>query len=214
MGWLGQTYLHVTPSILKACMPNCPDPDQWAGAFDDALRWHGGEVDLAMLLAQVGHESSDLTRLEEGFNYAASALVPVFGTDQITAAAAQRLGRSPGNRADREAIANDVYGDEWGRRNLGNTEPGDGWRFRGRGPIQITGRANYTALARDTGLAAVEDPDCLLRPAGGALAALWYWKGRLRAGMSIEAATRAINGGTNGLADRRARYEHCQEILG
>lgn len=213
MAWIDRTLLHLLPEDITACMPNCPDPDKWAGAFDDAIRWHGGEVDLAMLFAQIGHESSDLTQLEEGFNYAAEALVPVFGTDQITAAAAARLGRSPGNRADREAIANDVYGDEWGVKNLGNTAPGDGWRFRGRGPIQITGRANYAALAQDTSLNAVGDPDCLLRPTGGALAALWYWKLRLRPGMTLEEATRAINGGTNGLADRRARYERCERAL-
>lgn len=213
MTWFDQTLLHLTADDIRACMPGCPDPSRWAAAFDDAIRWHGTPLDLAMLFAQVGHESSDLTRLEEGFNYAASALVPVFGTDRITAAAAARLGRAPGQRADRQAIANDVYGGQWGVKHLGNTAPGDGWRFRGRGPIQITGRANYAALAKDTGLNAIGDPDCLMRPEGGALSALWYWRRRLRVGMSVEEATKAINGGHTGIDDRRARYERCKRAL-
>lgn len=202
MAWRDSTYLHLLPEDISGCMPGCPDPDSWASAFDDAIRWHGGEVDLAMLLAQVGHESADLTRLEESLSYSAERLMVVWPSRFPDLATAKRYARNA------EALANKVYGDR-----LGNESPGDGWRFRGRGPIQITGRANYAALSKDTGLNAVGDPDCLLRPAGGALSALWYWRRRLNPGMSIEEATRAINGGTNGLADRRARYERCKEVL-
>lgn len=202
MTWFDRTYLHLTPDDIAGCMPGCPSPEKWASAFDDAIRWHGGEVDVAMLFTQVGHESSDLTRLEENLNYSAERLMVVWPSRFPDLATAKRFAGDP------EALANRVYGDR-----LGNTFPGDGWRFRGHGPIQVTGRDNYARLARDTGLNAIGDPDCLLRPAGGALSALWYWKLRLKPGMSLEAATRAINGGVNGLADRRARYERCREVL-
>lgn len=79
----------------------------------------------------------------ESLNYSVGRLRQVFGTHRITAEEARKYGRSGSKKADQRAIANTVYGGRWGRDNLGNVQPGDGWLYRGRGFAQITGRANY-----------------------------------------------------------------------
>lgn len=89
----------------------------------------------------------------ESLNYSVQGLLNTFGTRRISPADAARFGRSASHPANQEAIANLVYGGEWGREHLGNTQPGDGWKYRGRGLVQITGRANYAKF----GLA--DDPD-------------------------------------------------------
>ncbi|MBO0866230.1 MAG: hypothetical protein J2P16_14290 [Mycobacterium sp.] len=110
-----------------------------------------------------------------------------------------------------------------GRADLGNTQPGDGPRFKGRGPIQVTGRANYTALsawAHKHGFVPsanffVVHPRKLAAPRYVFLGPVWYWTvarpqlNSLSDHRDIVGATRAINGGTNGLADRQYRWQHC-----
>lgn len=173
--------------------------------------------------AQVGHESAGLTRLVESFNYAAESLVPVFGRHRITPEQAKLYGRRDNRAANQQAIANIVYGGAWGLRNLGNTEPGDGWKYRGRGPIQVTGLRN-TLRARE-GLRSllgsvpdfVEDPDQLVLPLWGALSAGLYWSDRRINEMAdageIDEVTRAINGGDNGIEDRRRRVDVARAAL-
>jgi putative chitinase len=102
----------------------------------------------AMFLANIGHESQRLTRTVENLNYRVEALLSMFGRHRITEADARRFGRSPTQPADQAAIANCIYGGSWGAANLGNTQAGDGAKFRGRGLIQNTGRYN-AARARD-----------------------------------------------------------------
>ena len=136
-----ETYRHITPEQLAACMPGCHNPTQWAVAFDDAIEFFDvRRDDRAMLLAQVGHESQDLNTLEENLSYSARRLMQVwpsrFPNDRI----ASQYAHNP------EALANNVYG---GR--MGNDKDGDGWLFRGRGPIQLTGRYNYTRFAARAG---------------------------------------------------------------
>jgi putative chitinase len=94
-----------------------------------------------------------------------------------------------------------------GRRDLGNTEPGDGERFMGRSPIQLTGRANYRAAGKALGFALEETPELAELPHVGARIAGWYWRwrGLSRLSNDLVAATKRINGGTNGLADRGKR---------
>lgn len=87
----------------------------------------------------------------ENLNYAADRLVPLFGSRRITQQQANKYGRTVSHPANQEAIANIVYGGEWGRINLGNTEPGDGWYFRDRGLKQITGSSNYRTCGAGTG---------------------------------------------------------------
>ncbi|UOQ53037.1 glycoside hydrolase family 19 protein [Hymenobacter cellulosivorans] len=105
-----------------------------------------------------------------------------------------------------------------GRKDLGNVMPGDGVRFRGRGLIQITGRANYYALSQAFGVDFVANPVLLEQPLYAALSAGWYWKGRglneLADGNFFLTITKRINGGTNGLADRERRFLVAAKALG
>ena len=128
-------------------------------------------------LAQLKHESAQFRRLHESLDYSAEALVSMFSRERISTADAARYGRSPGHPSNQPAIANCIYGGVWGAKNLGNTQPGDGWRFIGRGLKQLTGRANYArcslALLNDDQL--VYRPDMLEQPDAAALSAGWFW---------------------------------------
>lgn len=105
-----------------------------------------------------------------------------------------------------------------GRADLGNTEPGDGPYFRGRGLIQITGRANYAKCGEELGLPLLENPELLEQPINAARSAAWFWETH---GLNDLAdvgdfirITKRINGGTNGLADRQAFYARAKQVLG
>lgn len=105
-----------------------------------------------------------------------------------------------------------------GRSDLGNTQPGDGYRYRGRGYIQLTGRHNYTAAGKALGLDLAGNPDLAAKPENAARVAAWYWNSRnineaADAGNFVE-VTRRINGGTNGLSDRQAYYDRARTALG
>ncbi|PHK93211.1 endolysin [Pseudoroseomonas rhizosphaerae] len=171
----------------------------------------------AAFLAQIGHESAGLTRLVESLDYAAERLVPVFGAHRITATQAAALGRKPGRPAQQQAIANQVYGGAWGLQQLGNVELNDGWRYRGRGALQITGRANYTRCAAALGVPLETLPACLETPTGAAEAAAWWWANHgcnaLADTGDFSALTRRINGGLTGLAERVALLNQARVTL-
>ncbi|MEN9928309.1 MAG: hypothetical protein RLZZ231_230, partial [Bacteroidota bacterium] len=118
---------------------------------------------IAHFLAQIHEETGGFVKLSENLNYSPAGLMKTFGTNQISPAQANQYGRMVNRKANQEAIANIVYGGEWGKKNLGNTQVGDGWRFRGRGLIQITGRANYQAYKNYSGFDVVSNPDLALR---------------------------------------------------
>lgn len=104
-----------------------------------------------------------------------------------------------------------------GRKDLGNTQPGDGIRYKGRGLIQITGRANYTAAMMGLDIDCIEHPELLELPVNACRSACWFWKTRslnelADAGDQVK-VTRRINGGTNGLADRLALFEVARKVL-
>jgi len=105
-----------------------------------------------------------------------------------------------------------------GRADLGNTQPGDGERFKGRGPIQLTGRANYQAASDALGIDLVNNPERAADPDVGFRTAAWFWTTRglneLADKGDFLGITRKINGGTNGLADRQAYYERALQVLG
>lgn len=154
----------------------------------------------AMFMAQMDHESGGFKTYEENLNYSAKGLRKTFGKYYKTDAEASTDARNP------EAIANKVYG---GR--MGNVDPGDGYKYRGRGAIQLTGKDNYARAGKALGLDLVNNPDLAKDPVNAAKIAAWYWKDRKlgdagRAG-DVTTATKKINGGTNGLEDRKAKYE-------
>lgn len=112
--------------------------DEWTKSGHTDPRW------LAYILATAHHETgAKFVSSIESLNYSVDGLMKTFGRHRISAADAQKYGRSGSRPANQSAIGNLIYGGDWGRDNLGNTQTGDGWRYRGRGLVQITGRANY-----------------------------------------------------------------------
>lgn len=130
---------------------------------------------LAHFFAQIHHESK-LQPINEGLNYSVEGLINGFGRHRISIEDANKYGRTDKQKANQEMIANILYGGSWGLKNLGNTKPGDGWKFKGRGFKQITGRANYEALSKYTGIDYVNNPDLLLNEADAINSALWFWE--------------------------------------
>jgi|GEM_PF-823066 len=165
--------------------------------------------ELANFMAQVSHESGGLTRMEESFRYTR-------GIDQISVQSAFREGREALEMARREALdgrprelARLMYG---GR--MGNDDEGDGYLYRGRGFTQLTGEDNYRAAGTALDLDLVGNPGLAVERDNAARIAVWYWQDRVpRADRDdVSAATLAINGGYNGLADRHDRFDawHAQ----
>ncbi|MEM8724732.1 MAG: glycoside hydrolase family 19 protein [Pseudomonadota bacterium] len=176
---------------------------------------------IAHVLAQQSVETGGFSKMTESMNYSVRGLLLVFSRSRISEADANRLGRKPGEGAlsveRQSAIANILYGGDWGRRNLGNTEPGDGWRYRGRGIKQTTGRHNYGEVKKVTGIDVITDPELLSNPATGVRAGCIYWDSRkcntIADKDDIVALTKKINGGTNGLDDRRKALARAKEIV-
>lgn len=169
----------------------------------------------AAFLAQIGHESKHLTAVEENLNYSVDGLLATFGRHRISEADARRLGRidrvQGGVRrvvrpADQKGIANIIYGGEWGRVNLGNTLPGDGWRHRGMGLKQLTGRANHQLCGEDLGEDFVSNPERLMLPFNAALSAGWFWHhnklNHWADQWDMRTLTVKVNGGLLGLHQR------------
>lgn len=166
--------------------------------------------ELANFMAQVGHESNGLSRLEEGFRYTRNI-------SQIPVASAMRHGpgaleaaRLEALRGHPEALGELMYG---GR--MGNNQPGDGYLYRGRGYIQLTGKENYAKAGEALDLDLVKHPELAAQPENAARIAVWYWETRVPAAsrVDVRAATRAINGGFNGLDDRKERFETWERKL-
>lgn len=163
----------------------------------------------AMFIAQVGHESGGFFRIVESLNYTPAALVKTFGK-RITQYQADMLGRTPAHPANQEAIANLVYADR-----LGNKGKGDGWKYRGRGLIQVTGLDNYRACGAGLKLDLVTLPELLEQDANAMRSAGWFWSANRcgQYGADVERVTLIINGGRNGLDDRRERFELARRVL-
>lgn len=171
----------------------------------------------AAFIGQCKHESGNFKRTSENLNYKSSALKALFGRHRISEEDCEKYGRTDDHAADQEMIANCIYGGEWGAKNLGNTEPGDGWKFRGRGYIQLTGRSNYRKASAVIGVDLIENPDFASSPVGAALTAGWFWDSNKLNIFADEhdwvALTKRINGGTIGLQDRVAHIEEALNVL-
>lgn len=172
---------------------------RWLPHLTAAMHRHGIDTPAraAHFLAQISVESGRLERLEENLNYSAERLMVVWPSRFKTHAEAARFAHNP------QALANRVYG---GR--LGNTGPDDGWRYRGRGLKQLTGKANYQAYSEASGLDCVSDPDKLLEPGIAADSAAWFWASHgcsaLADAGDVRGLTMRINGGLTGLGERAA----------
>lgn len=166
--------------------------------------------ELANFMAQVTHESNGLNRLEESFRYTRDiSQIPVQsawreGPKVLEAARKEALQGKP------EHLAELMYG---GRN--GNDEPGDGWKYHGRGYIQLTGKDNYRAAGEALDLDLVKHPELAADPKNASKIATWYWENRVpeNAREDVKAATKAVNGKYNGLEDRETRFEQWQKKL-
>lgn len=184
----------------------------WANHVNTALTLCGCKTPehVAMWIAQVGHESAGLTRMVESLNYSPEGLLATW-PNRYGPSLARSHGRVGDRPADQKAIALNVYGDRLGNR------PGtdDGWMYRGRGPIQVTGRANYRECGIAIGVDLEQDPGALELRSTGAASTAWYWKKHKLTGYNgdVLAVTRRINGGTNGIQDRESRYAKAIAVL-
>jgi putative chitinase len=196
------------------------DLGPWPDALAPAMAKHGIDTRARVprFLSNVLHETGGLRVFVENLNYSVTGLISTFGRHRISAADCHRLGRKPGEKGLSEerqaAIANLIYGGAWGRANLGNHQPNDGSYFRGRGLIQLTGRANWTRLAKTMGINVVQLHDALMTPEGSAESAAHFWSA---AGCNEDAdagdsrgCRRLVNGGYNGMDDVE-RWEHRLE---
>ena len=193
-------------------------PEQLTQLGIDAATWYTPLIDMfaryninttqrqAFFIGQCQHESNNFRTLEENLHYSADGLMRTWPSRFPSPDVAQQFANNP------EKIANKVYA---GR--MGNTEEGDGWRFHGRGIIQLTGRDLYVACSTALGFSFVDTPELLTQPKYAALAAGWYWGKRglnsLADKRDYPEMTKRINGGLLGLADRIAKIDAAKEIL-
>lgn len=190
---------------------------RWHNHIEAAMQEFGivSPQDQAMFIAQIGHESGGFVRLVESLDYAATSLVPQFGRHRITDQQAAALGRTATQPANQKAIANLVYGGEWGKEKLGNQTPGDGWKYRGRGLHQITGLSNYLSCGKALKLDLISHLELLEQDDNAARSAACFYasKGCLKHSGDVVAVTKIINGGDSGLIDREARYNVALKAL-
>jgi len=184
--------LHMTPQ--KA--------EEWIDAINQTFEYFDISTpeQQASFLGQCGHESNGFTALVENLNYKAESLCKVWPKRFSSLEMAQPYHRNP------EAIANHVYA---GRMGNGDENSGDGFRYRGRGLIQLTGRSNYKACGEALGVDLEENPELVETPQFAVLSAGWFWSthGLNNIASDILAVTKKINGGTHGLDDRVARTD-------
>jgi putative chitinase len=190
--------LHMTPQ--KA--------EEWIDAINQTFEYFDISTpeQQASFLGQCGHESNGFTALVENLNYKAESLCKVWPKRFPSLDAAQPYNRNP------EAIANHVYA---GRMGNGDESSGDGFKYRGRGLIQLTGRSNYKACGEALGVDLEENPELVETPQFAALSAGWFWSthGLNNIASDILAVTKKINGGTLGLDDRVARTDRALTAL-
>ena len=203
----------VSFEVFKALFPFCKDHAGWYSALCNVLSGSGLNTKnrIACFLAQVSHESGDFTITTENLNYSSNGLLATFKKYFPTVEVANQYARKP------EAIANKVYA---GRMGNGDEKSGDGWKYRGRGVLQITGKDNYTSasMALFGNSSLLQNPDQLATDKELSIrAALWFWDRAKLSPMADQlnmlAITKAINGGTIGLDDRQARFKRIYSAI-
>jgi putative chitinase len=193
--------------ILIACGVDDHTASTWGPVFADVITeksFSQGDLELDDFLGQILHESGKLTRLSENLNYSAERLCAVWPGRFPTLESAQPFAHNP------EALANFVYG---GR--MGNTEPGDGWFYRGRTPIQLTGKDNYAHVGDLMGQDLVTSPELLEQPRFALEACIHWWEDRIPDSMlgDVTKITKRVNGGLLGLAEREHITQEAKEAL-
>ena len=200
--------MDITAQQLLQILPNAgPVAGVFVPVLNTAMSRYQivGTRCIAAFVAQVGHESGHLTRLVENLNYNSDALRRNWPS-RFNVELASAVARKP------EQIANIAYGNR-----MGNAASGDGWKYRGRGLIQITGKNNYRACGEALGLDLIAQPELLEKPQHACMSAAWFWAtnglNTLADVGKFDAITQRINGGQTGAADRQARYARALKVL-
>jgi len=216
MSITNETLRHIYPLSIE------DNRRKYLGPLNAAMDRYGitNKHRIRAFLAQVGHESGQLKTAVENLKYSAASLRAVFKKYFPTSALANQYARKP------EAIANRVYANRMGN---GNEASGEGWKYRGRGLIQITGKNNYDEASNKMyalpfGVDFVEEPELLQSPEYATQSAAWFWEHAGLNGLSDQLGgetetevftqiTRKINGGTNGLQDRLNIYNRAKKFI-
>ena len=203
--------MQITAAQIKAIYPQYKYPQDLAEALNESFdKYEINTVNRAAgFLAQCGHESNGFTVLKENLNYSADGLTKIFHKYFPDEASAASYARNP------QKIANKVYANRMGN---GDEASGDGFRYCGRGAIQLTGKDNYSRFAASVGMTLDECVADLETLDGAIESACWFWKtnglNAICDADDIVTMTKRINGGTIGLDDRKAHYEKAKQVLG
>lgn len=208
----------LTASLLKQLLPLCADPAGWAQALSPALERYqiNTRARLSSFLAQTAYESGQFNRVVESLNYKTPLRLMKVWPKRFPdeASAIPYVGNE-------SKLANFVYANRLGN---GDSASGDGFKFRGRGIIQITGRSNYAAAGQAIHIDLIQAPDGLLTQASAALAAAWFWDSRGLNALADDKTddndledfteiTRRINGGTVGIKERLLAFNTVEASL-
>jgi len=206
--------MELTLEQLKQLLPKNPYVDHWHRALAQLLPDY--EINtpqrIAAFIAQCAHESGGFTALKENLNYKAPTLrklfAKYFSTDELANEYASKSNKQ-------EAIANRIYASRMGN---GDEASGDGFRYCGRGLIQLTGKSNYQNFADSLEMIVEDVPAYLATFEGAAQSACWFWESnnlnKWADTGDIKELTRRINGGYIGLEDRIKHYEHALHVMG
>lgn len=200
----------ITIDQIKKICPNNKNPQQLSDALNIVLPTYdiSNKERIACFIAQCGHESAEFTVLRENLNYSAASLCKVW-PKRFNSITADAYNRAP------EKIANKVYADRLGN---GSEASGEGFKYRGRGAIQLTGKANYQAFAKSLGKS-LDDTVAYCETLDGAIAsACFFWKtnnlNKFVDANDFVGLTKKINGGVIGLDDRKKHYATALTVLG
>jgi putative chitinase len=206
--------MNLTLQQLKQLLPKNPYVEHWHHALEQLLPDYDINTPqrIAAFVAQCAHESGGFTAIKENLNYKAPTLRKLFSkyfpNDEIAALYASKPNKQ-------EAIANRIYASRMGN---GDEKSGDGYRYCGRGLIQLTGKTNYQNFADSLEMRVEDVPEYLATFEGAAQSACWFWEAnnlnRFADAGDIKGLTKAINGGYIGLEDRIKHYEHALHVLG
>ena len=206
--------MELTKQQLKQLLPKNPYIDHWHEALAQLLPDYDINTPqrIAAFVAQCAHESGEFMKIKENLNYKAASLRALFSkyfpNDELAMAYASKPNKQ-------EAIANRIYASRMGN---GDEKSGDGYRYCGRGLIQLTGKSNYQNFADSLEMDVEDVPEYLATFEGAAQSACWFWESnnlnRFADKGDIKGLTKAINGGYIGLEDRIKHYEHALHVLG
>jgi len=219
----------ITPEILKQICPKVHKDraEILAKHLNEICPKYGiNSADIFHeFFANLAHECGEFTRYEESLNYKVEALIDKFGRHRISVEDAQRYGRTDTQQANQQMIANLIYGGHFGKTQLGNEQYGDGFAFRGAGPIQITGRSNFMAFAlymrrQFNVINTVQEWARLLRNNDEYAIHSACWVFAISKKLIDEAIAdnmkdivKKINGGFNGMDERTRYYELCKKLI-